>query len=103
TYILESLEDYLPEVFRFVSCICPSRDDDVVTSPYNTMLAMRSLINSAHCVLPVSNDALASICNSISSRDAGHQASLIDLPQDEPRPLRRAPSSAAVGPGSRER
>ncbi|CAK9061779.1 Tubulin epsilon chain (Epsilon-tubulin) [Durusdinium trenchii] len=79
TYILESLEDMLPEVFRFVSCVCPSREDDVVTSPYNTILAMRPLIQSAHCVLPTSNDSLASICNQISTRDAGEQAQVKDF------------------------
>ena len=90
TYMLESLEDLMPEVFRFVSCVCPSRDDDVVTSPYNTILAMRPLIQSAHCVLPTSNDSLANICNQISSRDAGEdaQATLIDLPQDDRQPRR---------------
>ncbi|CAE7215947.1 Tube1 [Symbiodinium necroappetens] len=94
TYILEALEDYMPEVFRFVSCVCPSRDDDVVTSPYNTILAMRPLIEAAHCVLPTSNDALAGICNQISARDAGEdaaQATLIDLPQDERQGGRRPP------------
>ena len=93
TYILEGLEDFMPEVFRFVSCVCPSRDDDVVTSPYNTILAMRPLIQAAHCVLPTSNDALAGICNQISARDAGEdaaQATLIDLPQDERQPGRRS-------------
>lgn len=90
TYILESLEDLMPEVFRFVSCVCPSREDDVVTSPYNTILAMRPLIQSAHCVLPASNDSLANICNQISTREAGEdaQATLIDLPQDDRQPRR---------------
>ena len=95
TYILESLEDYMPEVFRFVSCVCPSRDDDVVTSPYNTILAMRPLIQAAHCVLPTSNDSLANICNQISTRDTGEdavQATLTDLPSDERQP-RRAPEA----------
>eukprot|EP00435_Cladocopium_sp_Y103_P069060 s218_g32.t1 len=96
TYILESLEDLMPEVFRFVSCVCPAREDDVVTSPYNSILAMRPLIQSAHCVLPASNDSLANICNQISIRDAedSNTATLIDLPQDERQP-RRAPESKA--------
>jgi tubulin epsilon len=74
TYILESLEDSFPEVFRFVSCVCPSKDDDVITSPYNTTLALNKLINHAHCVLPVSNDALVGICNRISESEAGREA-----------------------------
>jgi len=95
TYILEELKDLYPEVFRFVTCVSPSKDDDVVTSPYNTMLAMRCLIDSADCVLPVSNDALVNICNQISSHDASNaaQSSLVDLPQDE---RSRRPSVAAA-------
>lgn len=92
TYLLQLLEDLYPEVFRFVSCVCPSRDDDVITSPYNTTLALRMLINHAHCVLPVSNDALLNICNQISAREG--KASLTDLPQDERRPPRRDPVTA---------
>lgn len=86
TFLLECLEDNFPEVFRFVACVSPSKDDDVVTSPYNTVLATSVLINSAHCVLPVSNDALVNICNQISTRDANGaaiQGTLTDLPQDE--------------------
>mmetsp|Transcript_26801 Transcript_26801/g.46495 ORF Transcript_26801/g.46495 Transcript_26801/m.46495 type:complete len:599 (-) Transcript_26801:63-1859(-) len=102
TFLLENLEDWYPEVFRFVSCVCPSQNDDVVTSPYNTTLALRVLINSAHCVLPVSNDALVSICNQISSRDANgaNQASLTDLPQDE-RPRRTCSSAGQQNTSSR--
>jgi hypothetical protein len=57
---------------------------------------MRPLIQSAHCVLPASNDSLANICNQISIRDAedSNTATLIDLPQDERQP-RRAPASKA--------
>ena len=87
-------------MFRFVSCVCPSKDDDVITSPYNTTLALNKLINHAHCVLPVSNDALVGICNKISESEAGReaQASLTALPADErPRPPRpSAPASASA-------
>jgi tubulin epsilon len=100
TFLLECLEDLYPEVFRFVACVSPSKDDDVVTSPYNTTLATRVLIGSAHCVLPVSNDALVNICNQISSSDANGaaQASLTDLPQDE-RPRRGCVSAGSRGLG----
>lgn len=101
TFILENLGDIYPGVFRFVSCVCPSKDDDVITSPYNTTLALQSLIDFAHCVLPVSNDALVNICNQISVHDAGrvNQATLTDLPQDE-RPRREGGAGAlAAGVG----
>jgi tubulin epsilon len=55
TYILEDLEDLYPSVFRFSTCVFPSQDDDVITSPYNSMLALNTLINSADCILPVDN------------------------------------------------
>ena len=38
TFILSLLEDYFPEVFRFATVVYP--EDDVVTGPYNSMLAM---------------------------------------------------------------
>ena len=36
----------------------PSNDDDVVTSPYNSMLAATKLVEYADCVLPIDNEAL---------------------------------------------
>eukprot|EP00761_Pharyngomonas_kirbyi_P005542 gb/GECH01005547.1/.p1 GENE.gb/GECH01005547.1/~~gb/GECH01005547.1/.p1 ORF type:complete len:452 (+),score=88.34 gb/GECH01005547.1/:1-1356(+) len=62
TYLLELLEDYFPDVYRFTVSVFPSDDDDVVTSPYNSVLALRSLIESADCVLPIENQALLDIC-----------------------------------------
>ncbi len=41
--------------FRFVTAVYPSLDDDVITSPYNSVLAMRQLTDNADCVLPVEN------------------------------------------------
>lgn len=40
---------------RFVTAVFPSEDDDVITSPYNSVLAMRQLAEHADCVLPVEN------------------------------------------------
>ena len=40
---------------RFVTAVYPSADDDVITSPYNSVLAMRELTEKADCVLPVEN------------------------------------------------
>lgn len=41
--------------YRFVTAVYPSADDDVITSPYNSVLAMNELTNNADCVLPVEN------------------------------------------------
>mmetsp|Transcript_3203 Transcript_3203/g.9222 ORF Transcript_3203/g.9222 Transcript_3203/m.9222 type:complete len:482 (-) Transcript_3203:274-1719(-) len=61
TYLLPLLADEFPSVFRFVSCLFPGVDDDVITSPYNTVLALNQLIEHADCVLPADNGALAGI------------------------------------------
>lgn len=65
TSILELIKDEYPEVYRFVTAIYPSEDDDVVTSPYNSVLAMRQLTEFADCVLPVENQALQDIVQKI--------------------------------------
>ncbi|VDP18065.1 unnamed protein product [Schistosoma margrebowiei] len=41
--------------------VFPSTDDDVVTSPYNTVLALDQTTEFADCVLPIDNIALANI------------------------------------------
>lgn len=43
----------------------PSNDDDVITSPYNSMLALNTLIESADCILPVDNQALFEIVSKV--------------------------------------
>ncbi|CAL1535064.1 unnamed protein product [Lymnaea stagnalis] len=65
TFILNLLEDDYPEVYRFVTAVYPSAEDDVITSPYNSVLAMRELTNHADCVLPIENQALVDIVNKI--------------------------------------
>ncbi|GFS00227.1 tubulin epsilon chain [Elysia marginata] len=65
TCILNLLEDEYPDVYRFVTAVYPSAEDDVITSPYNSVLAMRELTNHADCVLPVENQALVDIVNKI--------------------------------------
>ena len=62
TAILSLLRDEYPGVYRFVTAVFPSADDDVVTSPYNAMLALRELNEHADCVLPIENQQLAEIC-----------------------------------------
>jgi tubulin epsilon len=56
TYTLSLLADNFPEVFRFSTVVFP--EDDVVTGPYNSVLAMSVLTEFADCVLPVDNQAL---------------------------------------------
>jgi tubulin epsilon len=63
TYILSLLEDHFPEVYRFTTAIFPSEDDDVITSPYNSVLSLRELTEHADCVLPIENEALIEICS----------------------------------------
>ncbi|XP_005103226.1 tubulin epsilon chain [Aplysia californica] len=66
TSILGLLEDEYPDVYRFVTAVYPSSEDDVITSPYNAVLAMRELTEHADCVLPIENQALVDIVNKIS-------------------------------------
>lgn len=49
--------------FRFVSCVYPANTQDVVTAPYNVLLATRELIEHATCVFPAENRALQEMCN----------------------------------------
>ncbi|XP_064394668.1 tubulin epsilon chain-like [Halichondria panicea] len=65
TRILELLQDHYPEVYRFTTAVFPSADDDVVTSPYNSVLALHELTERADCVLPVDNQALMDICHKV--------------------------------------
>lgn len=58
TYMLSILHDLYPEVYRFAVSVYPSADNDVITSPYNSILASKALIDDAHCVLPIDNQAL---------------------------------------------
>ena len=60
TYICGMLADCFPDVYRFSTAVFPSAaNDDVVTSPYNSVLALAQLTEHADCVLPVDNAALA--------------------------------------------
>ncbi|XP_044282136.1 tubulin epsilon chain isoform X1 [Varanus komodoensis] len=65
TFLLRILEDEFPEVYRFVTSVYPSREDDVVTSPYNSVLAMKELSDHADCVLPIENESLFDIVSKI--------------------------------------
>ncbi len=60
TYMLGLIEDLYPDVYRFATSVYPQDDDDVVTSPYNSVLATRELAEHADCVFPLDNAALQS-------------------------------------------
>merc|ERR1712070_603050 len=66
SYILELLADEYPTTYRFSTPIFPSADDDVITSPYNSMLTLKALTDYADCVLPMENQALYDITERIS-------------------------------------
>lgn len=63
TRVLRLLEDEFPDVCRIVTAVYPSAEDDVITSPYNSVLAMSELTEHAHCVLPVENQVCVCIRN----------------------------------------
>ncbi|XP_077157822.1 tubulin epsilon chain isoform X1 [Paroedura picta] len=65
TFLLSVLEEEFPEVYRFVTSVYPSKEDDVITSPYNSVLAMKELSEHADCVLPIENESLFDIVSKI--------------------------------------
>lgn len=69
-----SSQEEFPDVFRFSCPVIPSEDDHVVTSPYNATLAASVLVNSAHCVLPLENSALAAISTRLEIAAGGRGA-----------------------------
>lgn len=73
TYILGELEDAFPDVYRFTTCVFPSDQDDVITSPYNSVLSLSQLIQHADCVLPIHNQALMDICERMNKPVPGQQ------------------------------
>ncbi|KAJ3293807.1 Tubulin epsilon chain [Borealophlyctis nickersoniae] len=67
SYVCGLLEDEFPEVYRFTTSLCPSVDDDVVTSPYNSILSLSTILNTADLVLPIENQALLDIYTRVTS------------------------------------
>ncbi|XP_053703017.1 tubulin epsilon chain [Synchiropus splendidus] len=76
TKVLSLLEEEFPDVCRIVTSIYPSVEDDVITSPYNSVLAMRELTDHADCVLPVENQSLVEIVNKIQHMSTSGKPSL---------------------------
>ncbi|XP_074094470.1 tubulin epsilon chain [Cotesia typhae] len=64
TATLSLLADEYPHVDKFLSTVHPAAAQDVVTAPYNVLLATKELIDHATCVFPADNGALLDICNS---------------------------------------
>jgi tubulin epsilon len=56
-------KDNFPEAYRFTASVFPSDDDHVITSPYNSVLALNHLAEYADCVFPIDNQSLIEICN----------------------------------------
>merc|ERR1711892_201127 len=67
TFILSLLRDEFPETERLVTSVYPSGDDDVITSPYNSVLAMNQLTEHADSVIPVDNTSLDQIVKKVRS------------------------------------
>eukprot|EP00842_Homolaphlyctis_polyrhiza_P004578 jgi/Hompol1/5120/HPOL_000431-RA len=75
SYIVRLLRDEFPRVHSFVAAIVPSPTDDVVTSPYNSMLSLHQMQQHADCVLPIDNLSLGGIYERIHSKsDVGSLA-----------------------------
>ena len=59
--ILSLLSEEYKHVYKFSVPVFPSTEDDVITSPYNSVLAIRLLTEISDCVLPFDNQALIDI------------------------------------------
>ena len=69
--VLERLSDAFPELCRFSAAVYPGGDDeDVITAPYNAVLATRRLTEHADCVIPLENQALLDVCARRNARQA---------------------------------
>jgi len=65
SFIVKTLADEYPEMYKFTISVFPSKDDDVITSPYNSILSLNQLINCADCVLPIDNQSLIDVCERV--------------------------------------
>jgi tubulin epsilon len=65
SFIVKTLNENYPDLYKFTISVFPSKDDDVITSPYNSVLSLNQLINHADCVLPIDNQSLIEICNKV--------------------------------------
>ena len=72
TYLLSQLQDSYPDVYRFCTAIFPSENDDVITSPYNSLFALNELKKHADCVFPMENEALLELSQRQLQQKQGH-------------------------------
>ena len=69
SFIVNLLGEEFSDIFKFTVSVFPSKDDDVITSPYNSVLSVNQLINYADCVLPIDNESLIEIVNNVKSQN----------------------------------
>ena len=67
SFITQVLHDEFPDIYTFSACVFPSKDDDVITSPYNSLLSLNELSENSDCVLPIENQALYDMCKFVNS------------------------------------
>jgi tubulin epsilon len=100
TYVLAMLEDLFPEVYRFTVSVFPSEDsDDVITSPYNSILATKELIDHAHCSLPIDNHSLQLFAKLESEQKAKSSSQSSRLASSSSRSSASAAPTAAAAAG----
>ncbi|XP_050304010.1 tubulin epsilon chain-like isoform X2 [Anthonomus grandis grandis] len=63
TFVLNMLADFYPKIERFSTPVYSTGTEDVITSPYNNLLATQKLLEHATCVFPVENRCLLNIVN----------------------------------------
>ena len=69
SYIVNILGEYYQDIFKFTLNVFPSKDNDIITSPYNSILSLNHLINNLDFVLPVDNESLIETVNNVKSQN----------------------------------
>jgi tubulin epsilon len=93
--MLGLLSDEYPKICRFSTCVYHSENNDVVTSPYNVMLATSELIEHADCVFPLDNTALFAF--SLREKSGGRTS------QQQQQQQQQEEAAAAAGKGRKRR
>jgi tubulin gamma len=61
SYLLERLNDRYPKKLIQTYSVFPNQTSDVVVQPYNSLLALKRLVNHADSVIVIDNAALSRI------------------------------------------
>ncbi len=61
SFLMQACADWFPSMLRLSLPVIPSPNDDVVTSPYNAVLALNTIYEHADVALPMDNSALLSV------------------------------------------